>query len=366
MVHLPIHWSLFLGHLDSSMPDSPIDLTSLSATCPTTTNDTPEEAVSDGNHDITNSSVNFSDVQVRPASKHLTPKSREAAVRAAKKEIAEKVREDWTWPSTSSHMKPELDETVDTIGWRERDSDSEYSLPSPVLNADPYRFDNPDSIAQPVVSKKSKRQQRLEEEMHWNEGLRTFVERRDVWAGAKIQSSIQHHNPSMFESPYSTFQRPTNGTSFLPTQLSQKGVLSASPNLLSPPLSPSPTILLPLVPPILPPSNPIRASITPDTYPSIYDRIIIRGQSSSIPVNLKDIVHALVAGWKKDGEWPPKSESEKSGARGENLGLVGGDASTRREAQRLAKRSVGRVKRVLGMGRGIDGPGRGEGRREEG
>lgn len=72
-----------------------------------------------------------------------------------------------------------------------------------------------------------------------------------------------------------------------------------------------------------------------------------------MPINLLDVINALVAGWKKDGEWPPKSEAERNGERGENVG----DAGTRR----LARRSVGRVKRVLGMGRGVDELGRRDG-----
>ena len=78
--------------------------------------------------------------------------------------------------------------------------------------------------------------------------------------------------------------------------------------------------------------------------------------SPTIPINLKDVVHALVAGWKRDGEWPPKTEAEKAGAAHE--------AGARGEGKRLAKKGVGRVKKVLGLGRGIDGPGRGEGMRE--
>lgn len=320
MIHLPVHRGRLPGHLDSSMPDPSADLPSLSATRPTTSN-SPKLALN-GDHDASTPYLSFLDAHLRPTPKSLTPKSREAAVRAAKKEIAGKVREDWTWPPTSPHMQPQLDMTDPTTEWRERDSDSEYSPPSPLANADPYRFDNPDAVAQPLLSKKRKRQQRVEEEMGWNAGLRTFVERRDVWAGAKIQPS-----------PHAT-----NGT--------------------SPPTPPhqQPRTTLPLAPPLLPATNPIHASITPETYPSIYDKIIIRGQAPSVPINLLDVVNALVAGWKKDGEWPPKSEAE-------SVGLGAGEVGTRR----LARRSVGRVKRVLGMGRGrgVDDAGRGNGVSEE-
>jgi len=172
-----------------------------------------------------------------------------------------------------------------------------------------------------MLSKKRKRQQRLEEEMAWNDGLRTFVQRRDVWAGAKRQSSLQHQTPLPTKASYSTSPHLTNGTP-PPT-----------------PTTPCPT-LLPLPPPLLPPTNPIRASIKPETYPQIYDKIILLGQTPSIPINLSDTIHALVAGWKKDGEWPPKGEAGDVGEAG---------------TKRLARRSVGRVKRVFGMGRGGGG-----------
>lgn len=67
------------------------------------------------------------------------------------------------------------------------------------------------------------------------------------------------------------------------------------------------------------------------------------------------MVHALVAGWKKDGEWPPKSEAEKGGG-----GQVDGGAEGEQVGKRLARRGVGRVKRVLGLGRGVDDEGGGE------
>ena len=74
------------------------------------------------------------------------------------------------------------------------------------------------------------------------------------------------------------------------------------------------------------------------------------------------MVNALVQGWRKDGDWPPKTEAEKSGGGGgEWKGRTDGGVVVGRKAVR---RSVGRVKRVLGLGHGIDGAGRGEGRLE--
>ena len=66
-------------------------------------------------------------------------------------------------------------------------------------------------------------------------------------------------------------------------------------------------------------------------------------------------------GWKKDGEWPPKTEADKNGVNGEGNG--GGDGGG--GGRKAVRRSVGRMKKVLGLGQGIDGPARGEGRLEE-
>lgn len=33
-----------------------------------------------------------------------------------------------------------------------------------------------------------------------------------------------------------------------------------------------------------------------------------------MPINLKDIVGAIVGGWKADGEWPPKGDGGVDGA----------------------------------------------------
>jgi hypothetical protein len=51
----------------------------------------------------------------------------------------------------------------------------------------------------------------------------------------------------------------------------------------------------------------MRASISPNTYLAIYDKIIVQGLTPSCPINLGDILKSCVAGWKRDNEWPPKS-----------------------------------------------------------
>jgi hypothetical protein len=56
-------------------------------------------------------------------------------------------------------------------------------------------------------------------------------------------------------------------------------------------------------------SNPIRASITPAMFPSIYSKVVIQGLTPTVPINLADMTKAMVQGWKADGQWPPKPQN---------------------------------------------------------
>jgi hypothetical protein len=51
----------------------------------------------------------------------------------------------------------------------------------------------------------------------------------------------------------------------------------------------------------------MRASIQPSMYGSLYDKVVVQSLQPSCPVNLADMLRACVVGWKRDGEWPPKS-----------------------------------------------------------
>lgn len=65
-------------------------------------------------------------------------------------------------------------------------------------------------------------------------------------------------------------------------------------------------LLIPVAPPLISPSNPIRATINPTIYPSIYTKVVVQGMTPTVPVNLADLTKAMVQGWKADGQWPPK------------------------------------------------------------
>ncbi|KAJ5613130.1 hypothetical protein N7510_006324 [Penicillium lagena] len=64
--------------------------------------------------------------------------------------------------------------------------------------------------------------------------------------------------------------------------------------------------LLPVAPPFISASNPIRAGINTSIYPSIYTKVVVQGMTPTVPVNLADLTKAMVQGWKTDGQWPPK------------------------------------------------------------
>lgn len=64
--------------------------------------------------------------------------------------------------------------------------------------------------------------------------------------------------------------------------------------------------LIPVAPPFISAENPIRATIGPAIYPSIYTKVVVQGMTPTVPVNLADLTNAMVHGWKADGQWPPK------------------------------------------------------------
>lgn len=170
--------------------------------------------------------------------------------------------------------------------------------------------------------------------MSWNEGLATYTRRRDAWTGARVSSP----ETSLDSSEY------PNGGPATP----KHGVLSTPLNAPSQEIDSESPPLLPLPPPLIPLSNPIRAAITPGIYKPLYSKHVVRGITPIVPINLSDMVGALVQGWKDDGEWPPKSgvaEAEFEARTGVRAFVVGTKNGTA-----LAKRGVGKMKKALGLG----------------
>lgn len=248
------------------------------------------------------------------------------------------------------HWRPRLE-------WASELSEDELPYNSP---SSPFKFDNPDSIGHAItkskIARKARRRREVRKEMAWNDGLACFEARRNAWTGAKVVRV--RPNPATPTSPLSPtkkglFWRTSTHPNLSPTS---SNPLATSPPLMSPlslvvtsplpgdgpgPLSPSagqesdkssrqqslsPKIsqedttrkspqfpellpvetLLPIPPPLLPPANPMRASISPALYNSIYEKVVVHSLQPSCPINLGDMLRACVAGWKRDGEWPPR------------------------------------------------------------
>ncbi|KAI4104245.1 MAG: hypothetical protein LQ339_003864 [Xanthoria mediterranea] len=183
-----------------------------------------------------------------------------------------------------------------------------------------------------------------------------------------ISSSISVSTQSL---PMSTSQsssaptstRTSQSSEHIPTSSPITPTISA-PTEISQTSQESPTVsartLIPLAPPLLSPrDHPFLTPITPALYPTLYSKCIAQSLAPSFPVNLSHIVGSLVQGWKDDGEWPPKSniQEEEGNAKGRKGSLRGKMKSLKIDIEadgpqvgleRVARRSVGKVKRALG------------------
>ncbi|KAF4635103.1 hypothetical protein G7Y89_g2993 [Cudoniella acicularis] len=249
----------------------------------------------------------------------LTSRDRAKQKEAVKKFLSERVRDNWQW----EWPRPEPDSTPEEtpshedcnpieLEWKERDewlsggSDSEPELiPAPFKSLErrdsvvtsPFRFESPDGVGETIKKteqeRKIRRKKRLREEMAWNDGVRCFMERRDAWTGAR------------------------HVTRHMQIQLAQRASMSSEDGGSSTAIErdiddedndwEDEDTEIPIAPPLIPATNAMRASIKPDAYNTIYDKVILQQLTPSCPMNLKDVTRSCVQGWKRDGEWPPKS-----------------------------------------------------------
>ncbi|KHN97802.1 uncharacterized protein MAM_04191 [Metarhizium album ARSEF 1941] len=232
----------------------------------------------------------------------------------------------------AAHYQPRIE-------WRSDLSDDE-NLSS---NPSPFIFDNPDSIQSTVQdlmrAKKARRRRALRQEIAWNKGLACFEARRNAWTGAKtvrVRSKPVTTPPASPRSPRRFFfRRSISGSPPNPAVavLSQHGEICGavsdsscaskdaekdSKKHASTDSSMSDSIrvqtypvetLLPIGQPLLPPTNRLRASISPAVYLSLYDKVVLHNLQPACPINLSDMLRSCVAGWKRDGEWPPRSSA---------------------------------------------------------
>ena len=186
-------------------------------------------------------------------------------------------------------------------------------------HADPFRFENPDSVGEVLKRKterkKVRRQRRFVDELKENEGLRCFTARRNIWTGAKIvrrpitsrptskasasgSAKVVEELPKVEESTEEAAEvaaEPSNGTATSPEAVKEEQEKDEWDDVIL-------DTFIPIPPPLLPPSTPMRKNVTSRNYTTIYDKIILGGQTPLCPINLQTVVSSCVEGWKRDGE----------------------------------------------------------------
>lgn len=271
----------------------------------------------------------------------MTSKDRAKQKEAVKKYLTERVKQDWTWewprpeptsPGVVTEASADASPTVDRVytgeeQWQERDEwlsnasedEDHVGLPTSVSSPDtpstrhsPYRFENPEGVGDAVKrtqwERKQRRKKRLAEELAWNGGLQCFVARRDAWTGARKVSRA-----SFGLAPVRTIQR---------SSVSSKDGGSSTAIEKEEDDEWEDDIEIPIAPPILPPENQMRASILPGAYNTIYDKVVVQSLQPSCPMNLKDVTRSCVQGWKRDGEWPPKSSAPEPKKKGRKMSVA--------------------------------------------
>jgi hypothetical protein len=281
----------------------------------------------------------------------LTGKDRAKQKEAVKRVLAEKVKGDWKWewprpePKPESENKLEIEPAPEPVAspvvrvdtsesqqelaaeffeeqWKERDewnsNASESGDDSAVIAAkgearlqsglkdNPFRFESPDGVGETIKKteseRKRRRKKRLAEEMAWNDGVRCFVERRDAWTGAR---RVKHS--SSIQRAFTPVEKLRKTASHSSEDGGSSTAIEREPYDGDAEEDWEADTEIPVAPPLIPPTNAMRASITPSAYNTIYDKVILQNLSPSCPINLKDITRSCVQGWKRDGEWPPKS-----------------------------------------------------------
>lgn len=291
-----------------------------------------------------------------------------AVVDTSSEEDSEDGDDDDDTVSTYSSVSEDFDHFRPRAEWLSDLSDEDAPTTKKTTSFSAYRFNSPETVATSVeaseLERSAKRRKAVRDESHWNDGLACFTARRDAWTGAKtLRVRMKPESPAppaATTSPPPPKPPPASAPSSkrlswfrlsssapLPdlsgvaipnsptgTQVSGDTMVAAMSVPASPPSSSSSyggsgestrkeetqadstrpvchrqhkiETLLPIPAPLLPPANPMRASITPAMYPGMYDKIVTHSLTPSCPINLRDIIRACVSGWKRDGEWPPQ------------------------------------------------------------
>jgi hypothetical protein len=269
----------------------------------------------------------------------LTDQDRAKQKEAVRRFLADRVKTDWQWewpsvqdPNTSRPESPSADH--DAAGdvaalpeelWKERDdwlsgaSESEGPAPPAAASGlrrdsqspreDLFQFGTPEQVSSVIRrnerDRKRRHKKRLAEEMAWNDGMRCFIQRRDAWTGARHVTAPDAALARTRTNQSSTYIPPPSPADLEPDADADWDWATE----------------IPVAGPILPPENAMRASITPAAYNTIYDKVVLQQLTPSCPMNLKDVTRSCVQGWKRDGEWPPKS-AEVPKKKGRRMSLV--------------------------------------------
>lgn len=255
--------------------------------------------------------------------------------RSAKRYLQSLVRDDWEYPVIQSH-KDDLRIQRDPSGYRFREESlSEYESEDRKRWAghedDPYRFETPDDVSAMIEKRKARRKRLLEQEMSWNDGLRTWTLRRDAWTGAVAHKPRSPSQGSNKTPPKRTPKERAQRNSSESTGRSSSSAPSwplPTPQERAEPQDPSDNLIpttsnsdqqdqqdqqdhpdgpyLPIYPPLLPASHTLRSRIRPTAYPTIYSKVVIMSLTPNVPIPLNHMIGALVAGWKLEGNWPPQ------------------------------------------------------------
>ena len=312
--------------------------------------------------------------------------ARTEAVRDAKRFLLSAVRDDWSFSQTQPLQSTEeprepldykcREEGSSDVGADSDEPNGDGMLSGPT-NGDPYRFESPDAIAVSVQDGRHKRRRLTQDELKWNDGLRTWSQQRNVWTGAVRERPAQSIASSRRSGPLSnvhTVTEPRNALSSADASVdwsftSQSPLRDSKPSLIDSDIS-IPTVLagessvlLPVYPPLLPSSNPVRASIKPSMYTAIYSKVVVQGLTPTIPIPLPHMVAALVQGWKAEGNWPPKGgapsmsiTNEGPGSRRHAHGHMlrfkkPHDAASGHEKGRVRRHVGGAMRKALGLSR---------------
>lgn len=279
----------------------------------------------------------------------LTSKDRMKQKDAIRRILVDKVKNDWAYewpdngcgPQTQDEDASASSQLLD-IEWIERDdwesnvSESEDDAVSYTgsQSSKEIRQDAPHPNRNSKEERRRRRQRRLAEEMRINDGLNCFVHRRDAWTCAR-KVPLHHASAS---------------TSTSNSDASQASSASIAIDASDTDPQPEEYITqIPLAPPILPPDIPVRACITPKAYSTIYDKVVLQSQTPFCPINLSVIVSSCVEGWKRNNEWPPKTDAEIEAGIARRVGAAGAaaggpaDMNVEGEGRSALRRSLKKV-----------------------